>query len=221
MRTVAVLGVTLLVGTGCYVHSRSPSGAASGGQPQQVDYVEHQAQPGYGGRPPAGPQQQPQPWAQQVAPPQDQAQQPAPAPSPAPPQPTATYVGQSSPAIDAQATGDTGGSPAASDGDAQVASSGGASAAASSGAGGPYRLCDIFNGQVSHCGSWYQGEAVLYHDGAYRVCDVFNGQVSHCGSWFRGEAPVHHDGAWRMCDIFNGQISHCGSWYRGQAVVRR
>lgn len=84
-----------------------------------------------------------------------------------------------------------------------------------------YRTCDIFNGQVTSCGGWYRGEAVLYHDGAYRTCDVFNGRVSHCGSWYRGEAPVYQDGAYRLCDIFNGQISHCGSWYRGPAVVAR
>lgn len=113
--------------------------------------------------------------------------------------------------------GSGGGTPAAS---ASAAPSGG-STPPSNGSAGAYRSCEIFNGQVSHCGSWYQGSAVLWQDGAYRECDVFNGQISHCGSWYQGEAPVEHDGAWRMCDIFNGQISHCGSWYRGQAVVRR
>jgi len=31
-------------------------------------------------------------------------------------------------------------------------------------AGGPraYYACDIFNGQVNGCGSWYQGKAVVY-----------------------------------------------------------
>jgi hypothetical protein len=87
--------------------------------------------------------------------------------------------------------------------------------------GGAFLTCDVFNGQVGHCGSWYHGEAVVLHDGAYRACTIFNGQISHCGSWFQGEAPVYQDGAYRTCTIFNGQISHCGSWYRGSAVVYR
>src|SRR5262245_15619835 len=47
-----------------------------------------------------------------------------------------------------------------------------------------YRECEIFNGQVSHCGTWYQGKAVVYADGAYRTCDIFNGRVMSCGTWY-------------------------------------
>ncbi len=61
----------------------------------------------------------------------------------------------------------------------------------------------------------------MFHRGAYRKCRVFNGQVSSCGSWFRGKAVVKQRGAYRLCDIFNGRVSHCGTWYRGKAVIYR
>jgi len=82
-----------------------------------------------------------------------------------------------------------------------------------------YKRCDISNGQVFSCGSWYQGKAVTFHDGAYRQCDISNGQVFSCGSWYQGKAVTFHDGAYRQCDISNGQVFSCGSWYQGKAVV--
>ncbi len=82
-----------------------------------------------------------------------------------------------------------------------------------------YKLCDIVNGQVFSCGSWYQGKAVVNKDGAFRECDIVNGQVFSCGSWYQGKAAVNKDGAFRECDIVNGQAFSCGSWYQGKAVV--
>jgi hypothetical protein len=31
-------------------------------------------------------------------------------------------------------------------------------------------------------------------DGAYRECDVFNGQVTSCGAWYQGKAVVLRPG---------------------------
>jgi len=86
---------------------------------------------------------------------------------------------------------------------------------------GAYRECSIFNGQVSSCGGWYKGKAVVYHDGAYRECSIFNGQISSCGGWYKGKAVVYHDGAYRECSVFNGRVSSCGTWYKGSAVIFR
>lgn len=82
-----------------------------------------------------------------------------------------------------------------------------------------YRQCQITNGQVASCGTWYQGSAVTYRDEAYRLCKIFNGQASSCGGWYQGKAVVYRDGAYRECRIFNGQASSCGGWYQGKAVV--
>jgi hypothetical protein len=85
--------------------------------------------------------------------------------------------------------------------------------------GKSYKKCQIFNGQINGCGSWYRGKAVVRKDGAYYECDIFNGQVNGCGSWYRGQAVIYKDGAYRECEIFNGQPNGCGSWYQGEAVV--
>ena len=82
-----------------------------------------------------------------------------------------------------------------------------------------YKLCNISNGQVFSCGSWYQGDAVVLHDGAYKTCQITNGQVFSCGTWHQGTAVVWRDGAYFECKIANGQIFSCGRWYQGDAVV--
>ena len=56
-------------------------------------------------------------------------------------------------------------------------------------------------------------------DRSYKLCDIVNGQVFSCGSWYQGKAVVNKDGAFRECDIVNGQVFSCGSWYQGKAVV--
>src|SRR5579883_2533507 len=84
--------------------------------------------------------------------------------------------------------------------------------------GKSYKKCRITNGQVFSCdGSWYQGNAVVLHDGAYHNCRITNGQVFSCdGSWYQGNAVVLHDGAYHTCRITNGQVFSCdGSWYQG------
>ncbi len=84
-----------------------------------------------------------------------------------------------------------------------------------------YRECTIANGQVSWCGPWYQGEAVVHHDDAYRTCSIANGQVVSCGPWYQGDAVIYRDEAFRTCTIANGQPIACGPWHQGTAVVRR
>ena len=82
-----------------------------------------------------------------------------------------------------------------------------------------YRQCDIRNGDIGFCSSWYNGETVAYKNGAYRKCRVNNGQAGFCSSWYNGIAVVYKDGKYRKCNISNGRIRHCSSWYNGKAVV--
>lgn len=86
---------------------------------------------------------------------------------------------------------------------------------------GRVRSCTIANGQVTSCGTWHQGEAILRRDGAYRRCTVANGRSTHCGGWHQGEAVIFNDGAYRSCQVANGQATTCGTWFQGQAIVDR
>ena len=56
-----------------------------------------------------------------------------------------------------------------------------------------YKRCDISNGQVFSCGSWYQGKAVNLNDRSNPKSDISNGQVFSCGSWYQGKAVVFTD----------------------------
>lgn len=82
-----------------------------------------------------------------------------------------------------------------------------------------FRQCDIFNGQVKSCGGWFQGEAVIEHDGKLRECKLFNGQVKTCGAPYNGDAVVFESNAYRECRITNGRVMSCGGWYTGKAVL--
>ncbi|MBO8132907.1 hypothetical protein [Dickeya fangzhongdai] len=35
----------------------------------------------------------------------------------------------------------------------------------------------------------------------YRACNIINGQIAACGSWFQGSAPVLQHGEYRECTI--------------------
>jgi len=82
-----------------------------------------------------------------------------------------------------------------------------------------YRECRIVNGQVTGCGSWYQGKAVAWESNAYRLCSIANGRLGSCGTWYQGDAVVFHDSAFRECRIVNGQLSGCDSWFQGTTVL--
>ena len=61
----------------------------------------------------------------------------------------------------------------------------------SSAQAGAYYNCEIFNGQVTSCTTWYQGETAVYKDGAYFKCSIFNGQVTSCTTWHQGSSVVY------------------------------
>lgn len=74
-----------------------------------------------------------------------------------------------------------------------------------------FRECDVVNGQVNSCGSWYQGRAVTWSDGAFRECTIVNGQSSGCGPWHQGSVIAHRDGAYRECDVVTKRSRRCWS----------
>lgn len=91
--------------------------------------------------------------------------------------------------------------------------------------GSTFYECEIFNGKVSYCGGWGQGQSVpvLQSDGSYRDCDVFNGHMSYCGSWSQQKSsPVlQSDGSYNDCSIFNGSVGSCNGWFSGKAIIEK